>query len=98
MQLHARVLRPAGLLGTDVSVEDPMPHRFALALGFATLILAFVALTAGAVAVGWALTLLVTVLAAIKFTVRFCLGCFSYFQLDRRGLLPSKIASARDTG
>ncbi|MDA0365719.1 MAG: DUF4395 domain-containing protein [Chloroflexi bacterium] len=96
-QVHRQLLRPAGVLGSDVRIEDPMPHRFALVLGFACLIAAFVALSAGAVVVGAVLTLMVTALALVKLSTRFCLGCFIYFQLDRRGLLPASIAGARAT-
>lgn len=91
-QVHRRLLRPAGVLGSDVRIEDPMPHRFALALGFACLIAAFVALSA-AMVLGSVLTLMVTRLALVKLSTRFCLGCFIYFHLDRRGLLPASIAS-----
>ena len=94
-QLHLRVLKPAGLLGPNVRAEDPMPHQFAQAVGAAFLLAAFVALLAGAVVVGWVLNWIVTALAFINLTVQFCAGCFVYYQLDRVGLLPRAIASAR---
>jgi len=37
---------------------------------------------------GWALDLIVFVLAAINLTVGFCAGCFVYYHLGRWGLLP----------
>lgn len=94
-QLHLRVLKPAGLLGPNVRAEDPMPHQFAQAVGAAFLLAAFVALLAGAVVVGWVLNWIVTALAFINLTMQFCAGCFVYYQLDRVGLLPRAIASAR---
>ncbi|MCK9495033.1 MAG: DUF4395 domain-containing protein [Dehalococcoidia bacterium] len=94
-QVHRRLLKPAGILGADVKVEDPMPHQFAQAMGAVVLLLAFLALVGGATQVGWALTLIVTALAFVNLAVQFCTGCFIYYQLDRRGLLPASIASTR---
>lgn len=94
-QVHRRLLKPAGILGSDVHIEDPMPHQFAQGMGSVFLLLAFAALAVGATNVGWALTWMVAALAFVNLTVQFCAGCFVYFQLDRRGLLPSSIASGR---
>ena len=94
-QVHRRLLKPAGILGADVKIEDPMPHQFAQAMGAVVLLLAFLALVGGATQVGWALTLIVTALAFVNLAVQFCTGCFVYYQLDRRGLLPASIASTR---
>jgi len=97
-QVHRRILKPTGILGPDVKIEDPMPHQFAQAMGSVFLVAAFVALTGGATGVGWALNFIVAALALVNLTVQFCMGCFVYLQLDRRGLLPSSIASTRATG
>ena len=94
-QLHQRVLRPAGIIGSDVQPEDPMPHEFAQALGGTMLLVATGALFAGATALGWVLTWIVTALAFVNLTVQFCAGCFIYYQLDRFGWLPNAIASSR---
>lgn len=72
-----------------------MPHQFAQAMGSVFLFAAFAALIGGAETLGWVLTWLVAALAFVNLTVQFCAGCFVYFQLDRRGLLPSSIASTR---
>jgi hypothetical protein len=96
-QVHQRLLRPAGILGPDVHTEDPMPHQFAQGMGSVVLLAAAVALFAGAVVVGWVLTLIVSALAFVNLTVQFCAGCFVYFQLDRVGLLPASIRSSRAT-
>jgi uncharacterized membrane protein YhaH (DUF805 family) len=82
-RLYRDVLRPAGLLRPDIHHEDAAPHRFAQGMGAAVLILASVALFAGATTVGWALGLLVVVLAAINLVFGFCVGCFIFFQLQR---------------
>ncbi len=95
MQVHRRLLKPAGILGSNVHIEDPMPHRFAQAVGATFLLAATIALLADATALGWTLTLIVTALAFINLTVQFCVGCFMYLQLDRIGLLPHSIASNR---
>lgn len=94
-QVHRRLLKPSGILGPDVKIEDPMPHQFAQAMGSVFLLAAFAALVAGATALAWVLTFMVAALALLNLTVQFCAGCFVYFQLDRRGLLPASIASTR---
>ena len=94
-QVHRRILKPSGILGLDVKIEDPMPHQFAQAMGSVFLLAAFAALAGGAVGLSWVLTFMVAALALLNLTVQFCAGCFVYFQLDRRGLLPASIASTR---
>lgn len=82
-RLYRDVLRPAGVLRPDIHHEDAAPHRFAQGMGAAVLILASIALFLGAPAVGWALALLVVVLAAINLLFGFCAGCFIFFQIQR---------------
>ncbi|MEX2373381.1 MAG: DUF4395 domain-containing protein [Dehalococcoidia bacterium] len=94
-QVHRRVLKPLGLLGANVHVEDPMPHQFAQGMGAVVLLVAVAALASGATTAGWTLSWIVTALAFVNLTVQFCAGCFIYLQLDRRGLLPASIGSAR---
>jgi hypothetical protein len=94
-QIHQRILRPTGILKADVHAEDPMPHQFAQAIGAIFLLAASGALFGGAPTTGWVLTWIVTALAFINLTVQFCAGCFVYFQLDKRGLLPRSIATGR---
>lgn len=84
--IYARVLRPAGLLKPDIKVDDPAPHLFAQGLGAIVLILSSVALVAGASTLGWTLAGIVAALAAVNLFLRFCLGCFIYYQLARRGI------------
>jgi hypothetical protein len=97
-QFHQRVLKPSGLLGPDVHPEDPMPHQFAQAMGALFLLIAAVVLFTGATVVGWLLTWIVAALAFVNLAVQFCAGCFVYYQLDRVGLLPHAIGSARASG
>jgi hypothetical protein len=82
-RLYRDVLKPAGLLKPDVRAEAAAPHRFAQGMGGSVLVIASVALFAGALAVGWALAILVIVLAAVNLFFGFCAGCFVFFQIQR---------------
>ena len=82
-RIYRDVLRPAGLLKPDLHQEDAAPHRFAQGMGAAVLLLAMIALFAGASALGWGLTFVVIALAAVNLFFGFCAGCFVYFQLQR---------------
>jgi hypothetical protein len=82
-RLYRDVLRPAGLLKPDPHDEDAAPHRFAQGMGAVVLLLATVALLAGATAIGWGLAFVVIALAAVNLIFGFCAGCFIYFQLGR---------------
>jgi uncharacterized membrane protein len=61
--------------------EDPRPHRFARFLGAVFLGLASLFLLLGLKGVGYALALVVTLLALINLAFGFCLGCFLYLHL-----------------
>jgi uncharacterized membrane protein YhaH (DUF805 family) len=86
-RLYRDVLRPAKLLQPDLHAEDPAPHRFAQGMGAGVLILALIGFIVGALSLGWALTIVVIVLAAVNLVFGFCAGCFVYFQLQRFGLI-----------
>ena len=90
--LYCRALRPAGLLRPNPRPDDPVPHRFAQAVGATFLVLAAMALFAGSSALGWALAWLVVALALVNLLVGFCAGCFAFYQLRRlarRGGVPA---------
>ncbi|WP_105317156.1 DUF4395 family protein [Thermus tenuipuniceus] len=61
--------------------EDPRPHRFARTLGAVFLGLASLFLLLGLKGVGYALALLVALLAFVNLAFGFCLGCFLYLHL-----------------
>ena len=82
-RIYRDVLRPAGLLKPDVHQEDATPHRFAQGMGAAVLLIATLALFAGAQSLGWGLAFVVIALAAVNLFFGFCAGCFVYFQLQR---------------
>ena len=88
-RLYRDILRPAKLLQPDVHNEDATPHRFAQGMGAGVLILAIITFIVGAATIGWALTFVVIILAAINLVFGFCAGCFVYFQLQRFGLIGS---------
>ncbi|MCL5998254.1 MAG: DUF4395 domain-containing protein [Chloroflexi bacterium] len=86
-RIYRDILRPAKLLQPDLHDEDAAPHRFAQGMGAGVLILSILAFLAGSASLGWALALLVSVLAAVNLVFGFCAGCFVYFQLQRLGLI-----------
>lgn len=85
-RIYQHLLLPAGIVKPDVIVDNPEPHRFAQGLGAVVLILAIVALVAGASTLGWMMVGLVVLLAALNFFLGFCAGCFLYYQLNRLGV------------
>lgn len=91
---YRHVLVRSGLMKPNLVVEDPAPHQFAQGIGGVFMLASFGALAAGATVAGWVLAWIVVVLAAVNLFLGFCLGCFVYLQLERRGLLP-RAAGAR---
>ncbi|HEY1410299.1 MAG TPA: DUF4395 domain-containing protein [Promineifilum sp.] len=85
-RIYQHLLLPAGIVKPDVIVDNPETHRFAQGLGAVVLILAIVALVAGASTLGWMIVGLVVLLAALNFFLGFCAGCFLYYQLNRLGV------------
>lgn len=83
---YSHVLKPAGLLKPHLVPDEPQPHLFAQGLGGIFLLLATVAFLLKAPLVGWILTGIVVALAAINLFFGFCLGCFIFYQLVRRGI------------
>jgi len=76
LRLYAEVVRPR--LRPAAELEDSRPPRFAAAVGVVFLAGATVAFAAGAVDVGWALTLIVAALAALAAGTGICVGCEMY--------------------
>jgi hypothetical protein len=87
--LYRYIVLPLRLVRPRVVEDDPAPHRFAQGVGAAFLIVSSLLLfLTSAIALGWALDLVVFVLAGINLTVGFCAGCFVYYHLGRIGVLP----------
>ncbi|ETN89175.1 DUF4395 family protein [Thermus sp. NMX2.A1] len=61
--------------------EDPRPYRFARTLGAVFLGLSSLFLLLGLKGVGYALALVVALLAFVNLAFGFCLGCFLYLHL-----------------
>jgi hypothetical protein len=87
--LYKGIVLPLHLWKPRVVEDDPVPHRFAQGVGAFFLIAAtFMLFLTQANVIGWALDLIVFVLAGINLTVGFCAGCFVYYHLGRLGILP----------
>jgi hypothetical protein len=86
-RLYRDVLKPRKIVQPDVHDEDPTPHRFAQGMGAGVLIIALIGFLLGTLALGWALSIVVIVLAAINLFFGFCAGCFVFFQLQRFGII-----------
>jgi hypothetical protein len=81
LRLYAEVIRPR--LSPPAELEDPRPPRFAAAVGVGFLLAATVAFGLGAVAVGWALALIVAGLAALAAVTGICVGCEIWLRYAR---------------
>jgi uncharacterized protein DUF4395 len=93
-QLYFQVLKPAGVVKPRPVQDRPEPHNFAQGLGgvflaISTLLLYFTTPTYGVIfpILGFAIALLVAVLAFVNFAFGYCLGCQIYYQLGKRGLI-----------
>lgn len=83
---YQRVLKPLRIVRPAPKADDPRPHLFAQGVGALVLTLGSAALFAGLPALGWALVGVVVALAAVNLFLGFCMGCFMYYQLARRGI------------
>lgn len=85
-RIYQHLLKPAGLLKPDIIDDNPEPHRFAQGFGGVVVALAVLALVNGITGLGWLLTAVVVILAALNLFLGFCVGCFVYYQLNRLGV------------
>jgi hypothetical protein len=85
LRLYAEVIKPR--LAPPSELEDPRPPRFSAAVGVLFLTGGTVAFLAGVPALGWALALVVALLAGLSATTGICVGCEIYlFVARRRGI------------
>ncbi|HEX7276139.1 MAG TPA: DUF4395 domain-containing protein [Acidimicrobiales bacterium] len=85
LRLYAEVVKPR--LAPPKELEDPRPPRFAATVGVVFLTSATIAFAAGASTLGWALALVVAVLAGLSATTGVCVGCEMWlFAARRRGV------------
>jgi hypothetical protein len=85
--IYFHIVKPLGIIKPQIVEEDSSQHQFAQGLGGVFLLLSFIALEVNLSILGWALALIVLVLALVNLTVNFCLGCYIYFQLNKHGIL-----------
>ncbi len=86
LRLYADVVKPR--LAPPTELEDPRPPRFASTVGVVFLSGGTIAFAAGASTLGWALALVVAVLAGLSATTGICVGCEMWlFVARRRGLV-----------
>ncbi len=93
-QLYFQVLKPSGIVKPRPVQDRPEPHNFAQGLGgvflaVSTALLYLATPTYGAIfpVLGFAIALLVAVLAFVNLAFGYCLGCQIYYQLGKRGLI-----------
>ncbi len=82
LRLYSGLIRPR--LAPPGELEDPRPPRFAAAVGAVFLTASTVAFIAGAAGVGWALALVVAVLAGLAAATGICVGCEIWLFVARR--------------
>jgi molybdopterin converting factor small subunit len=85
-RIYQHILKPSGLVKPDAIPDNPEPHLFAQGLGGIFTLGSTIALLAGLPILGWTLTWIVIVLAALNLFLGFCAGCFVYYQLNRLGV------------
>ena len=81
IRVYQQWVRPR--LGPPTELEDPRPPRFAASVGAVFLVAATLAFLAGASGLGWALALVVVVLAGLAALTGICVGCEVYVRLAR---------------
>jgi hypothetical protein len=84
--VYFKILKPGGVVKSDVKIDNPEPHLFAQGVGGTVLLLAVIALLAGVPLIGWALNWIVVALAALNLFGNICVGCLMYYQFNRMGL------------
>lgn len=79
------LLKPLGLVKSDLRTDNAQSHRFGQAVGAASAALAAAALYFNYTTFGWVLVWVLIALTGISF-MGWCVGCFIYYQLNRFGL------------
>ena len=84
--LYRFILRPLGLLRSDLRPDHMAAHRFATMVGSILTATASYLLITGHTQIGWSLVWLIVTLTAIAL-LGWCAGCFTYYTLHRMGLM-----------
>jgi len=82
---YKKILNPLGLVKTDVRIDVPQAHRFAMSIGLIVTISSSYLLYSGNTTLGWGLVWMMLILGSIA-QVGWCAGCFFYYMLNRMGL------------
>jgi hypothetical protein len=85
-RIYQHLLKPSGLVRSDVKLDNPEPHLFAQAVGGIVLLVAAVLFAAGAGGIAWVLSGVVVALAALNLFAGICVGCLIYYQFNRFGV------------
>jgi hypothetical protein len=93
-QLVWRVLEPWGVLRRYEAHEDRETRRIARTIGGVVWLVGAILLAAGATTIAWILTGLVAVMVLLDASADFCVLCFVFSQLERRGILLSVVSHA----
>jgi hypothetical protein len=84
--LYRRILRPMGLVRPHVIPDHHEPHRFARAVGAVLAATSATLVAVGLPGLGWAVGWVLIFFALLNVVVGFCVGCFTYYQLNRLGI------------
>ncbi len=85
-RMYRHLLRPAGIIQSRVVPDNPEPHRFAQLVGGVMVTLGTLLVLAGVTAIGWALVLVVIMLASLNLFAGWCAGCTMYYWFNRLGV------------
>ncbi len=91
-QLVWRVLEPAGVLQRRDVHEDRTTRRLARTLGGLVWLAAAGLVASGLAPLGWGLAGVIAALVTLDAALDFCGLCFLFAQLERRRLLPARLA------
>jgi hypothetical protein len=81
--LYTSVLKPSGLVKSDVLQDNREPHIFAQLVGGIFLLASAASLFLGAAVAGWLLAWIVIALASLNLFAGFCVGCAMYYWLHQ---------------
>jgi len=85
MLIYKKILNPLGLVKSDVRIDVPQAHRFAMSIGLLVTTTSSYLLYSGNSTLGWGLVWMALILGTIA-QVGWCAGCFMYYMLNRMGL------------
>ncbi len=85
-RIYQHVLKPLGLVHSDVKLDNPEPHLFAQGVGGGVLLVATALFSSGSANMGWLLSGVVVALAALNLFAGICVGCLMYYQFNRLGV------------